>query len=217
MEHFALERESLFAALDRKLNDAASNTEIRLVFDPEFKATDTLGTTQVYEVTGTTVRTMLSGRAPQLDPAADAEALLYAAWGEPGNSLIARWTALWLVRESQGEELGMAAAQVEQRLGHKKVADLLGQPPGAGTSPQDLAVLGAAWVNAIAEFGGPAAVQKLYSAKLTKLDVPGVAQALGTTPLEVERKWQLWIYAYIAGMPPAPHAMTMPMDMPMSK
>jgi hypothetical protein len=218
ISQFASQREPLFASLDRKLNDAASNAEIRLIFDPDFSATNTSANmTQFYEVTGTTIRTRLSGKVPQLDPAADAEALLYAAWGKSGSPLIAHWTALWLVGQWQGQELGMAAAEVEQRVGHKKVADLLGQAPDAVTSPQDHDLLGAAWVNAIAEFGGAANVKKLYSSKMTTLDVTEVTKALGTTSTELERKWQMWMYAYIAGMPPATHTMPMPMDLQMSK
>jgi hypothetical protein len=217
MIQFAEQRESFFARLDRKLNDAASNAEIKAILDPDFRATDAIaGTAQSYEVTGTTIRTKLSGALPQLDSAADAEALLYAAWGKPGSPRIAHWTAVWLVGEWQGEELGMAAATVEQRVGHKKVESLLSQPAGGVLSPQDRALLGAAWINAIAELGGPAEVQKLYSARMTKLDVAEVTKALGTTSTELERKWQMWMYAYIAGMPPANHTMTMPMDMHMS-
>jgi hypothetical protein len=217
MTQFASLRESLFTTLDRKLNDAAPNAEIRVVFDPEFRSIDAAGAAQLYEVTGTTIRTKLVGAVPQLSPAADAEALLHAAWGKPGSPFIAHWMALWLVGEWQGEELGMAAAEVEQRLGHRNLAKLLNQAPDAATSHQDRALLGAAWINAIAELSGPAEVQKLYTAQMTKLDVPGVAKALGTTSTELERKWQMWIYAYIAGMPPTPHSMTMPMDMPMPK
>jgi hypothetical protein len=46
---------------------------------------------------------------------------------------------------------------------------------------------------------------------MTKLDVAEVTKALGTTSMELERKWQMWMYAYIAGMPPAGHSMAMPM------
>jgi hypothetical protein len=213
MTQFASQREMLFVAVDRKLNDAASNSEIRVIFDPEFKAAAaSTGVAQTYDVTGTTVRIGLSGRVPQLDPAADAEALLHVAWGEPGSSDIAHWTALWLVGRWQGQELGMAAAEVELRIGHKQVASLLGQSSDVGISPQDRALLGAAWVNAIAEFGGAAEVRKLYSAKMTKLDVAEVTKALETTSMELERKWQMWMYAYIAGMPPAGHSMAMPMS-----
>ena len=106
----------------------------------------------------------------------------------------------------------MAAAEVEQRIGHQKIVNLLEGAPDAASSPQDRALLGAAWVNAIAEFGGAAEVRKLYSAKMTKLDVAEVTKALGTTSTELERKWQMWMYAYIAGMPPANHSMGMPMS-----
>src|SRR6266576_1330900 len=212
MTQFATQREMLFMAVDRKLNDPASNAEIRVIFDPDFKAgASSTGAAQTYEVTGATVRTGLSGRVPQLDPAADAEALLHVAWGEPGSAVIAHWTALWLIGRWQGQELGMAAAEVEQRVGHKQVASLLGRLSDVGISPQDRALLGAAWVNAISEFGGAAEVRKLYSAKMTKLDVAEVTKALGTTSMELERKWQMWMYAYVAGMPPAGHSMAMPM------
>jgi hypothetical protein len=212
MTQFATQREMLFVAVDQKLNDAASNSEIRVIFDPDFKAgAASTGGAQAYDVTATTVRTGLSGRVPQLDPAGDAEALLHVAWGEPGSSDIAHWTALWLVGQWHGQELGMAAAEVEQRVGHKQVASLLGESPDAGISAQDRPVLGAAWVNAMAELGGAAEVRKLYSAKMTKLDVAEVTKALGTTSTELERKWQMWMYAYIAGMPPAGHSMAMPM------
>jgi hypothetical protein len=217
MTKFVAERETLFAGLDRKLNDAASNTEIRLIFDPNFKVLTPEAGTAPYLVTGTTIRTDLDGRMPFLDPSADAEALLNVAWGDPGNRVIAHWTALWLVGASSGEDLGMAAAQVERRLGHKKVADLLSQSPGTGISSQDMAALGAAWINEIAELSGPAEVQKLYSAKIAQPGLNDTAKALATTSTEVERKWQMWIYAYLAGMSPADHAMTMPMDVEMSK
>jgi hypothetical protein len=217
MTQFALHREPLFTSLNAKLNDVASNAEIHVIFDPDFKASPAaVAAGQLYEVTGTTVRTLLRGRVPELDPAADAEALLHIAWGRPGNPLVAHWTARWLV-SGQGQELGMAAAQVEQKIGHKKVANLLGQPLDANISSEDRELLGAAWVNAIAEFGGVADVRKLYTAKTKSLELAEISKALGTTTTELERKWQMWMYAYIAGMPPANPSMNMPMDMPMSK
>ena len=217
MTQFAMRREPLFTSLNGRLNDVASNAEIRVIFDPEFKPTTApAGADQRYEVTGTTIRASLHGRVPELDPAGDAEALLHIAWGQPGNPLVAHWTALWLIN-GQGQELGMAAAQVEEKIGHKKVANLLGRPPDPSISPEDRALLGAAWVDAIAELGGTAAVRKLYSAKMKSLEVAGVTKALGTTPLELERKWQMWMYAYIAGMPTENPSMNMPMDMPMLK
>ena len=119
------------------------------------------------------------GANPQLPAAADAEALLYAAWGKPGNAQLARWTAVWLVGEWRGAEIGMAAAQVEQRLGHKKVASLLVDPGGEISSPDDRTLLGAAWISEIAEFGGADAVRKLYAAKMPHPNVAEVTKAVG--------------------------------------
>jgi hypothetical protein len=218
MTQFALQREPLFTSLDRKLNDAGSNAEIKIIFDRDSAAPGAAtSNAQAYVVTGTTVRTRLNGNTPQLDPAADAEALLHAAWGKPGNPLISHWTANWLIGDWKGEELGMAAAEIDHRGGHKKVASFLAQSPAEALSPEDRALLGAAWINEIAELDGPAEVRKLYKAKMTNLNIPEVTSALGISPVELERKWQMWIYAYIAGMPASSHTMTMPMDMPMSK
>ncbi len=212
MTQFASQRESLFTTLDGKLRDAGSNTEIRVIFDTDSSTpSDAASTLQPYTVTGTTIRTKLNGRTPQLDPAADAEALLHVAWGKPGNAEIARWAAMSLVGEWRGEDLGMAAAGAEQRLGHKKISSLLDTHSSEISSPSDRALLGAAWVSEIVEFGGPVAVRKLYSAKAADFTEAEVAQILGTTPAELERKWQLWMYAYLAGMPPA--SSSMPMNM----
>ena len=215
MAEFAKQREPLFTALDKKLGDADSNAEIRIVFDSNFPwpPPGDLGQ-QSYSVTGTTIRTNLTGQTPQLSAAADAEALLFAAWGKPGNAQLSRWTTIWLVGEWRGAEIGMAAAQVEQRLGHKNVASLLVDPGGEISSPDDRTLLGAAWISEIAEFGGADAVRKLYAAKMPRPNIAEVTKALGTTPLELDRKWQLWIYAYLAGMPSMPHDSGMPMNMP---
>jgi hypothetical protein len=217
MTSFAMQRENLFMALDKKLGDADSNKEIRIVFDPEFSAPPASSDTvqPPYLVDGRTIRTKLIGQKPQLPAAADAEALLYAAWSKPGNAQIARWTANWLVGLWRGTEIGMAAAEVEQRLGHKNVSSLLIDPGGEISSMDDRTLLGAAWISEIAEFGGPDAVRKLYSAKMPHPTVAEVSKTLGTTPLELDRKWQLWMYAYLAGMPSIQQDSGMPMDMPM--
>jgi len=215
MTEFATQRESLFTALDKKLGDADSNLEIRIIFDPKFSAPPSETTQQPYSVTGTTIRTKLNGQIPQVPAAADSEALLYAAWGKPGNAQLGRWTAIWLVGESRGTEIGMAAAQVEQKLGHKKLASLLSDPGGEIPSPDDRDLLGAAWISEIAEFGGTEAVRKLYAAEMSHPNVAEVTKALGTTPLELDRKWQMYMYAYLAGMPSIPHDSGMQMDMPM--
>jgi hypothetical protein len=194
------QHEKLFAALDAKIGDVASTSTIRIIFE---NATSAVNGGPAYTVDGTTIRTFLNAQVPSLDPAADAEALLYAAWGKPGNVEVARWTAHWLVGEWQNQEIGMAAAGVEHSLGHTTVARLLG-PQNSAMSAGDRTLLGAAWINEVAELGGLAQVRKLYSAKLADLDLATVSQTLGTTPVEVEREWQLWIFAYLAGIPSGP-------------
>jgi hypothetical protein len=217
MRQFAQQRESLFTKLDKKIGDAGSNVTIRIIFDPYLRGRPQEGTDQLpfYLVSGTTIRTNLSGNNPQLPAAFDAEVLLYSAWGEPGNTQISDWTANWLAGEWKGMEVGMAAAQLEHKLGHKKLATVLSVgPEDLYTEDQDL--LGAAWINEIAEFGGADAVRKIYTAKMARPSVAEVAKVLDTTPLELERKWQLWMYSYLAGMPSMPHDSGMPMDMPMA-
>lgn len=216
MTEFAKRRERLFTTLDKKLGDPASNKELRIVFDPEFPVSRAAESGEpAYSVSGTTIRTKLRGQNPQLSAAADAEALLSVAWGAPGNAQIARWSALWLVGDWHGAEIGMAAAEVEQRLGHKNLASVLGDPGGEIASPEDERLLGAAWISEVAEFGGADAVRKLYSAKMPHPSVADVTKVLSTSSLELDRKWQMWMYSYIAGMPAAPQDSTMPMDMSM--
>jgi hypothetical protein len=216
MTDFAKRREPLFTALDKKLGDPASNKELRIVFDPQFPAPTASDSAEpAYSVSGTTIRTKLKGQNPQLPAAADAEALLAVAWGKPGNAQIARWCALWLAGDWHGAEIGMAAAEVEQRLGHKKVAILLGDPGGEIASPDDEKLLGAAWISEVAEFGGADTVRKLYAANMPHPNIAEVTRILGTTPLELDRKWQMWMYAYLAGMPSTPRGSGMPMDMSM--
>jgi hypothetical protein len=215
---FAAKREPLFATLNKKLGNAGSNARIRIVFDPKLPPSPSTDISQpTYSVNGTTIRTRLNGATLRLPPAADAGALLYPAWGAPGNEQVARWIANWLVGDWRGAEIGMAAAQVEQRLGHKNVESLLVDPGAEIAAPDDRTLLGAAWISEIAEFGDVTAVRKLYSAKMLHPNVAAVAKALGTTPLELDRKWQLWIYAYLAGMPAAPSDPEMPMNMPMAQ
>jgi hypothetical protein len=109
----------------------------------------------------------------------------------------------------------MAAAQVEQRLGHKNIASLLADPGGEISSPKDQSSLGVAWIGELAEFGGMDEVKKIYAAKMPHPNVADVTRALNTTQIELDRKWQMWMYAYLAGMPSAPKDSTMPMNMPM--
>jgi hypothetical protein len=207
---FAGERESLFSALNGKLGGRASNTHLRLILDTNF----TPSADQSYVVDGTSILSRWTGPDPRLDSSADAEAILHAVWGPPGNPRISHWAATALVGEWRGEELGMAAAAVVQKLGRQTAASLLRQSPATIPSPEDRLLLGSAWINSLAELNGAAQVHKLYAAQIPQLDITEVAKTLGTTTAEIERGWQLWIDSYLAGMPSASHPMTMPMGAP---
>lgn len=214
---FAAQRESKFREIARNLGGAGPNAKIRVILEPSFPEPHGNGSEeQSYSVSGTTIRTKLTPENISLPSAADAEAILYAAWGKPGNARIARWTAIRLTGEWRVAEIGMAAAELEQKLGHQKLATVLSGPPSELPSLDDQDLLGAAWISEIGEFGGADAVRKLYKAKMSRPNVEEVTKALGTTPLELERKWQMWMYAYLAGMPSMPRASGMPMDMPMA-
>jgi hypothetical protein len=216
LQQFLSQRESLFATLNERLGGKASRARLRIIFDPEFSPkVSEPSAAESYTVDRLTIRARQNASVPELDSAADAEAMLTAAWGKPGNPLIAYWTAVWLVGKWRGQDLGTAAAEVQQKLGHTTLSNLLEQPSG-NSSAGNHALLGAAWLSEVAELAGPAQVHKLYSALLTRLNLAEVAQVLGASPPELERGWQLWLDAYIAGMPAAARSMTMPESMPIS-
>jgi hypothetical protein len=93
---------------------------------------------------------------------------------------------------------------------------VLADPGGEISSPDDRRLLGAAWVSEIAEFGGTETVRKIYAARMPHPNVTEVTRALATTPMELDRKWQMWMYAYLAGMPSSPRDSATPMNMPMA-
>jgi hypothetical protein len=223
MEDFAGSRETSFSAMNKKLDGAAANVKIRIVFDNEFFRgwSDDRGPGTLYAVSGKTIRATLEGKSPQLPLAADAEAILNTVWGGSKDRQIVWWTRTWLAGDWRGQDIGMAAAQLEQKLGHKRLAIVLSDPADNKIeSVEDQDLLGAAWISEVAEFGGADAVHKLYAAKMEYPNIALAAQVLGTTPLELDRKWQLWMYSYLAGMPSMPSGsgmqMKMPMDMPMA-
>jgi hypothetical protein len=218
MEDFANSMETSFASMNKKLDGAAANVKIRIVFENEFVQHLPIerdpGT--FYLVSGRTIRATLDGKNPQLSLEADAQAILNTAWGDPKNQQIGWWTMTWLAGEWRGKDIGMAAAQLEQNLGHTRLAIVLSDPADNKFAyVEDQNLLGAAWISEVAELGGMDEVHKLYSAKTPRLTVAEVAKLLGTTPLELDRKWQLWMYSYLAGMPSMPHDSGMQMDMPM--
>lgn len=222
---FAADREGVYASLAGRLGVGSKKfIRLRIILYPDLASKSAAtGTARAYSVDDTTIRAVLGGAETHLDPAADAEALLGETWGEPANNRIASWSARWLVGEWRGEELGMAAAELEQKLGHRTVRNLLDPRLDGVFSPLVRNPLGGAWLTEIAEAGGSAAVRRLYTLPLASPDpAADAAKALGSTPPELERRWQMWIDAYTIGMPASPGGlmpgmetsgnMTMPAD-----
>lgn len=216
---FSSEREKTFAELDGKLGGAAPGARIRIVLDPEFEPgrQGQQDKTDLYQVSGTTIRSKLTGASVALPDAADAEALLYAAWGPPGNPQIARWAGIALAGAWHGTEIGMAAAGLEQKSGHQKLENMISEGIEPAPSRDERDLLGGAWISSIAESGGASAVRKLYSTKMDKPTAAEAAKALGTTPQELDRRWQLYMFSYLAGMPDMSHDSSMPMNMQMGE
>ena len=59
-------------------------------------------------------------------------------------------------------------------------------------------------------------MRKLYAAKMPHPSDAEITKVLGTSPLELEREWQLWMDAYLAGMRSMQSNSGMHLDMPMS-
>jgi len=143
----------------------------RVIFDPDFKAgAASTDEARAYDVTATTVRIglMAGGFRNSIRRRTPRRCCMWPGASRGVWSLLIGRRSGWLGRW-QGQELGMAAAEVETTgWPTSRLRVCWDSRPDAGISPQDRALLGAAWVNAIAEFGGAAEVRKLYSAKTTK-------------------------------------------------
>ena len=116
-----------------------------------------------------------------------------------------------------GPGRGLSRLARRQQTAAGREAEAYASMRAAGEAVEDeealLGALGGAWLSEIAELDGPAQVRKLYSAKMPAFDLANVSKTLGTNPLELDRKWQMWMYAYLAGMPSASQSMHMNMEM----
>ncbi len=184
---FAEEREQILAAAAAQLDLplAASAVHLRVVLYPNLASLRAAAAAErPYSVEGTTIRAVLGDYNTQVDPAADAAALLDAAWGPPGTARMGEWVARWLAGTWRGREVNEWAAQIEGEVGHYTVAQLVASSSDGLLSPLVRNPLGAAWVGTIFDRSGLAAVRKLYS---TKLDAQ-----LGAGSAQLENDWQRW-------------------------
>ncbi|HJY88292.1 MAG TPA: hypothetical protein VKE24_15775 [Candidatus Acidoferrales bacterium] len=201
IRQFAQERERILAAETRRLNlspnpsgtGRASPIHLRIVLYPDLssfrKAT---GIERTYGVEGTTIRAVLGGYIKEVDPAADAAALLNAAWGRAGSPRMGDWAAEWLAGEWHGRTVDDCAAQIEREQGHYLLAQLVANNSDAFLSPLVRTPLGAAWMGTVVRRSGLEAVHKLYSAKLSEPNTASLAALLDTRPADLEQEWHDW-------------------------
>jgi len=225
LNDFVTARENIFNEMTAKLHSPPGKTRLRMVLYPSFPSiAEATGAMRAHTVSGTTVRAVLGGSISQVDPAADAQALLHALWGQPSSERMGKWTARWLAGEWEGGDVSDAAAMLDRNTGHRTLAQLLDPGLDGVISPLIREPMGAAWIASVADQGGVESVRKLYLVKSSNPTAAELAAALGIAPQELERRWQLWLYAYQAAMPTSSTnspgstmqmSMSMPMDMPM--
>jgi hypothetical protein len=202
---FADERERILAGQAARLNVPADHVHLRVVLYPDFAGKKAAtGTMRAFSVMDTTIHAVLGGYVTQLDPAADAAALLHAAWGAPGTPSMDEWVARWLAGTWYGQAIPAAAAQIESEVGHYSLADLLGSDTEGFLSPLVRNPLGAAWVSTVFDADGIATVRNLYGTRFSNLRVASLARALATTPDQLERNWRQWAQTNASQMADAP-------------
>jgi len=203
----AAEAVRLDQPFDASANPQHSEIHLRVVLYPNLSSMRlATGNERPFSVDGTTIRAVLGDYISRLDSAADAAALLHAAWGPPGTQRIDEWVARWLAGEWRGRTVDDWAAQIESEVGHHTLAQLVASSSDELLSPLVRTPLGAAWVGTIFERSGLAAVHRLYSAKFSSLDAAGLAAQLGLTPTQLEQAWSQWTARRVAARaaPPPP-------------
>jgi len=190
---FASERERILAAQAARLGAPLDAERLRVVLYPSLiSLRAATGSERLYSVDGTTIREALGDFIDRVDPAADAAALLNAAWGKPGSARVGEWVARWLAGEWRGRPVEPYAAQIEAEVGHYTLAQLAASSSDGFLSPLVRQPLGAAWIDTQFASSGLAAVRRLYSAKPGEPDLSELAARLGATPAQLEQDWQRW-------------------------
>lgn len=200
----AAERERMLAALAARLHPVVAgqtgagspqqllaNLRIRLVLYPSAvakrMATREDGT---WTISGSTIRAHFETRSGQLDPAADAAALLHEICGGPGDALLGRWVARWLAGTWRGGPIEQAAARILAEEGHFALAQLMQPDTEAEISPLVREPLGAIWVGNVGEWLGPRRILTIYRTPDRPGRKPGVSRQLEASSEELERVWK---------------------------
>ena len=213
---FANEREQLLAAMAARLGVSLDGVWLRLVLYSDL-ATFRAATRDdgLFRVDGTTVRAVRGGWVQEVDPGADASALLTAVWGRSGWARMGEWVARWLAGGWRGRAVEQWAGQIEAEVGHHTLAELVGSSSDGYLSPLVRNPLAAAWIANVFDRARTAnspdqalaAVRKLYAAKPAQMNAAGLAALLGSTPAQLEEDWRHWTARLAAAtMPSAPAA-----------
>ena len=193
---FATAREALLANLARRLNASLDHARLRVILYSSLQAKrSATGNSQPYLVEGQTLRAVLGGSVAEVDPAADAAALLDAGWGPLGSARIGEWVSRWLAGEWRGRTLEQWAGQIEREGGHYTLAQLADHSSDGYLSPLVRNPLGGAWVGTVFDRLGLPAVRKLYGTKLADMNLGSLARLLGAEPSQLEQDWKQWTSA----------------------
>ncbi len=205
----AEQRERLLATMAGRLETPPEKVRLRVVLYPDLASLRAAtGSERAYRVDGATIRAVLGGYIVQVDPAADAAALLNTAWGRPGSTHVGEWVARWLAGQCCDRDIAQWAAQIESEVGHYTLAQLADSSSDSFLSPLVRQPLGAAWVGTIFDRKGLAAVHQLYTAK--SADLPALATRLGVAPAQLEQDWQQWTAEMVSRAATDPPAQRLP-------
>lgn len=205
IEAFAAERERILAAEASLLNLSLASVRLRVLLDSDFDAVRGSHSNHVsFAVQGTAIRAVLAGYIRELDPAADAAALLNAAWGPPGSSLLGGWVARWLGLTAAGTNAKRKASQIESEIGHYSLAELVAKSANPFLSPLVRTPLGAAWAGWVYERFGILGVRRVYQAADNRNSFEALSAQLGIVTDKLESDWSKATSKWRSEFPPVP-------------
>ena len=195
---FAAERESRFARFNERLPWPDDGVPLRIVVYPDFRALWRSGRRfsfgqRALELEGTTARAVADGSELLLSPVDDARLYLAGAWGESRSPLVATWVGRWLIGEWQGHPLAEWAGRLRLEGEGLSLAELVDEGQRDGLPPSQGELIGGTWIESIAEDSSVEALRELYKSTPERLSLSGLSALLGSSPRDVEERWQEWV------------------------